>query len=69
MPRPLFQPKARVVPSHSGRRSLSYVGYGLAKGSPADNFAVQTKKMQPYGDNRRRLMLIGEGPGKTEASG
>ena len=22
--------------------------------------------MQPYGDNRRRLMLIGEGPGETE---
>jgi DNA polymerase len=38
----------------------------LARGNPHEGFVVQTKKMPPYGQGQRGLMIIGEGPGEQE---
>ena len=62
--RPLFQ-MSNAPPGVPGR-TLSCVSCGLANGVPAEDHQVLTKRMAPWGDNRRGLMIIGEGPGRTE---
>ena len=58
MPLPLFSIEPVAVDQQT-RRTLSCVSCGLFRG-------VNTPRMPPWGDFRRRLLTVGEGPGKTE---
>lgn len=56
--RPLFDLRPEVAAPERGR-TLSCISCGLYKDA-------RSPKMPPYGDNRRRVMIIGEGPGGEE---
>lgn len=56
--RPLFDLKGDIDVVPPGR-TLSCVSCGLYKG-------VSSPRMAPYGENRRDVMIIGEGPGEVE---
>ena len=63
--RPLFQMNG-TAPAALPGRTLSCVSCGLAKGVPAEDHEVITKRMSPWGENRLGLMIIGEAPGREE---
>lgn len=57
-PRPFFVLRPETDAPERGRQ-LSCISCGLYRD-------VLSPKMQPHGENRRRVMVVGEGPGETE---
>lgn len=58
MPLPLFSIEPVAVDQQT-RRTLSCVSCGLFRGA-------KSPRMPPWGDFRKKLLTVGEGPGKTE---
>lgn len=59
MKRGFFKPEQTKMPSRTRGHSLSCAACGLYKG-------CKHPQMDPYGQNQRNIMVIGEAPGQTE---